>query len=306
MALGDWLKYLIPAGAGVAGTLIGARATGKASDAAAESSEYAADLAYKSSQDNLKNLRELYNMDLDLNWGGHRLSQESLGRLAFGSGSDLPMSAFETPEDAPQLPMFGGNGDGGGGGTDLGDGSLTGDGTLDRGPGTPPPGLVRPNPGGTGVGRTLAGAGVGMTLGGPVGAGVGAVAGLASSLFGRGRREADKITPYQQALGDWFIGIANEVNSRSADGTLTPEFLEWVIETSGSERDAFYDFVEPFGRAGPGARETVGGYLDPILGDWQGLIDDPNTQWGIPGDPVSEADAEFPQCPEYSWGGGLR
>ena len=306
MGLGDWLKYIIPAAAGVGGSLIGARATGKASDTAAESSEYAADLAYKSSQDNLKNLREIYNMDMGLNWGGHRLSQESLGRLAFGSGSDLPMSAFETPEDAPQLPMFGGAGGGGAGpGGDLGAGSPTGDGTLDGGPGTPAPGLVRPNPVGTGVSRTLAGAGLGGALGGPIGAGVGAVGGLVSSLFGRGRREADQIVPYQEQFGEWFIGIANEVDSRSANGTLTPEFLEWVIKTSGSERDAFYSFVEPFGRAGPGAKKTVGGYLDPILGDWQKLLDDPNTQWGTAPEPAPKPMMYGGMVKRRAGGGGV-
>ena len=118
---GQWLPYIIGGGASVAGAVIGARASGKASEASAQASEAAGETQLQLSREQIKNLRDIYNLDLSLNWPRHRVATESLGNLARGMGSKLPPSTFETTDAPPELPGAGGPGAPGAPGTGAGE-----------------------------------------------------------------------------------------------------------------------------------------------------------------------------------------
>jgi hypothetical protein len=117
-------------------------------------------------------------------------------------------------------------------------------------------------PRGSGVaGNALTGAGTGFAFGGPVGAGVGAAVGSATSLFGRGRKEADQIVPHQAALDRELERVRGLVESGQVSGPEAQQYMQGL-------QDDFFRMTQDFGRAGPGARDTIDLYHDPVLDQW--------------------------------------
>ena len=266
---GRWLPYIIMGGSSVVSSIFGARAQGKSAEVAAQGAELAAQTQLQMSREQLQQLREIYNLDISLNWSRHRLASESLGKLARGVGSELPASAFETPEEPPVLPGAG-PGLGLGLGLGLGPGSTQGGaqdpfGAIASGfqtPGGGGPNALRSTTGGAITGASLG------SLAGPIGTGVGAGVGALAGLFGRGRKEADFIVPYQNELTRRIGLIGSELARRIKDGTVMDQ--DWIDASNAvrSMRDSFYSFSDQYGRSGPGARQTIDAWVEPMLQAW--------------------------------------
>ena len=270
------IPYLIAGGGSIAGAVIGARASGSAAELSAGAASEAAGNQLEMTRAQLDLMRDIYDMDLGLQWPQHRFQQESLGNLARGMGSALPPSTFETPEDAPKLPEINIGGEAGGAAPPPGTGPPVypgqpgpdGEPVQSSGPG---PGGARDVGGGALQGASL-GAAAGSVIPGvgtAIGAGVGAAAGGASRMWGRGRREADQIVPYQNGLTAWIKNKELELDAKIKDGTITDQ--DWVdFSTSvNTETNKFYDFAGGYDRAGPGARKTISGWVDPLLSGWR-------------------------------------
>ena len=256
---GQWLPYIIMGGSSVVSSIFGARAQGKSAEVAAQGAELASQTQLQMSREQLQQLREIYNLDLSLNWPRHRLASESLGKLARGVGSELPASAFETPEEPPALPGAGpGLGSTEGGAQDPFGAIASGFQT----PGGGGPSALRSTAGGAITGASLG------SLAGPIGMGVGAGVGAMTGLFGRGRKEADFIVPYQNELTRRIGLIGSELARRIKDGTVTDQ--DWIDAANAvrSMRDSFYSFSDQHGRAGPGARQTIDAWVGPMLQAW--------------------------------------
>ena len=245
-ALAAWLPSLIMGGGSVVGALFGSRAQGKAAETSAEASERAAEMQLEFGREQLQNLREIYNLDLKLQWPTHRLAGESLGQLARGMGSKLDPSVFDTSEAPPELPShsLGGPGETGPFGEISGGYELP-----EEGEGGPSGGWGEP---GRIAGAALGGVG-GYLLGGKI---------------GRGRREADYLVPHQEELTRRISQIETDIDRRIADGTMTDE--DWTAASNAvrSMRDRYYEFTQPYERAGAGGRRTIGGWVDPLLASW--------------------------------------
>ena len=297
---GQWLPHLIMGGATVAGSVIGARASGKAAETSAQASEAAAETQLTMSREQLAQLREIYGIDLSLNWPRHRVATESLGNLARGMGSKLPPSAFETTDAPPELPGAGGPGGAPGTGGTPGDSSaLDPDSPIINPIRTPPPG-TGPSGKGAFASGASAGAGMGATvgsvipgLGTAIGAGVGALAGAVATLWGRGRREANYIVPSQEDLTRRIGIVGGELSRRMGDGTATDQDWSDAAQIVRSLRDQYYEFSDEYKRAGPGARTTMDSWLNPMLDawdkratnwveDWTTWKYDPNAVWSAP------------------------
>ena len=299
---GKWLPHIIAGGTAIAGTVIGSRAAGRASEISAEAAERNSQTQLQLSREQIGNLREIYNLDLSLQWPRHRLASESLGRLAYGSGSKLPMSAFETSEAPPELP---------------GDG-------FNPGGGAPPPGVVDPlNPntvdpiqvppggpplrgGSVGSGArsgAATGAGIGSIvpgIGTAVGAGVGALAGAISGFFGGDQRLADYIVGPQNDLTERIGTVGSELSSRINNGTVTEEDWSNAATIIRGMRDQFYEFADESTGGPAGARQTIDAWVDPFLSaldqrslnwadDWSTWEYDPNSVWTAPPPPPGQA-----------------
>ena len=295
---GKWLPYIIGGGASVGGAVIGSRASGKAAETSAQASEAAAETQLTMSREQLAQLREIYGIDLSLNWPRHRLATESLGNLARGMGSNLPPSAFETTDAPPELPGAGGPGAPGTGAGEHGSDPLDPNSPAYH-PIQTPPGRGPSGKGSVG-GGAASGAGLGATIGSVVpgvgtaiGAGVGAFAGAVSGLFGRGRREADHINPSQEELTRRIGIVGGELSRRIGDGTVTDQDWTDAAQIVRDLRDQYYEFSDEYKRAGPGARTTMDGWLNPMLdawdkralnwvSDWTTWEYDPNAVWSPP------------------------
>ncbi len=128
--------------------------------------------------------------------------------------------------------------------------------------------------------RALAGAGAGATIGSvvpgigtAVGAGIGAWYGGMSSLFGRGRREADNLVPEQNQVGDEIMRIQHAVDAAKQAGTLTKEDMQQAMDSVTALRQHFTEDASKFGRAGPGGVATFAKNFDPFMKDWQTQLD---------------------------------
>ena len=267
---GKWLPYLVMGGSSVAGAVIGSRASGKAGEQSAAAAELASETQLQMSREQIANLRQIYGMDLSLNWPRHRAATESLGNLARGMGSKLPPSTFETSEAPPQLPGFGADGAPGG--------------APEAPPGdplnpnaqapimTPPPGTGPP---GTGS-RTASGAATGAAIGSvvpgvgtAVGAGVGALGGWLSGVFGGDQRIADHIVPSQNDLTSRIGAVGGELDRRIKDGSATEQDWQNAIQIVQDMRSQFYGFAdETAGGDATGARQTIDAWVNPMLDAW--------------------------------------
>lgn len=262
----DALSSIMNLGGSVASSIIQSRAAANAANTEVEGLERAAELGLQGQMAELGLLRDVYNLDLGIQWPVHRFSRESLGRLAVGMGSKLPPETFATSETPPELPMIGGSvhSDGVGttdGGSDLSDTLIDAD--------------ADPSMTGSNTNRMLSMAGAGAAIGSivpgvgtAIGAGVGAAAGSIGSLFGRGRREANKIVPYQNALTAEIKRIESGLDAKQSAGTLTDEDWTQAINRVSSLKSQYFGLTQDFGRAGPGARTTIGSWVDPLLSKW--------------------------------------
>ena len=45
---------------------------------------------------------------------------------------------------------------------------------------------------------------------------------------------------------------------------------DWTAASNAvrSMRDRYFEFTQPYERAGPGGRQTIGGWVDPLLTSW--------------------------------------
>ena len=270
---GKWLPYLVMGGSSVAGAVIGARAAGKAGELSAAAAEKASETQLQMSREQIANLRQIYGMDLSLNWPRHRVATESLGNLARGMGSKLPPSTFETSEAPPELPGFGADGAPGGGAP--GGASPESDPLNPNAQDpimTPPPGT---GPGGTGsraMSGAATGAGIGSVVPGvgtAVGAGVGALGGWLSGVFGGDQRIADHIVPSQNDLTSRIGEVGGELSRRINDGTATEQDWQNAIQIVENMRSQFYGFAdETAGGDASGARGSIDAWVNPMLDAW--------------------------------------
>ena len=295
---GKWLPYLISGGASVAGAVIGSRAAGKAGEQSAAAAELASETQLQMSREQIANLRQIYGMDLSLNWPRHRVATESLGNLARGMGSKLPPSTFETSEAPPELPGFGAGPPGGAPEAPPGDPLNP---NAQAPIMTPPPGT---GPAGTGS-RTASGAATGAAIGSvvpgvgtAVGAGVGALGGWLSGVFGGDQRIADHIVPSQNDLTSRIGEVGGELSRRINDGTATEQDWQNAIQIVENMRSQFYGFAdETAGGDATGARQTIDAWVNPMLDawgkratnwsdDWSTWQFDPNSVWSPPPSPT--------------------
>jgi len=115
-------------------------------------------------------------------------------------------------------------------------------------------------------GGLLGGAALGATLG-PIGAAAGAGIGAATSLFGRGRREADAIVPAQNYVTGEAERLNEELWQRYHSGTLSPEEVRDAQGYLQGIYEQFLSETREFGRAGPGARESLA-WIEQLINDW--------------------------------------
>ena len=265
----DLLPSLISAGALTTGAVLGTRATGKATELATAEAARAAELQVMTAEEQLELLRQIYNRDIALEWPRYTVGTKALKQLTTGMGIDVPESTFDVPEKPFELGPFRrpgslGGGAGGAGTGDLSQAMLSASLDPDFKPGR---GVA------SSVGKgAMTGAGIGGTVGGPIGAAVGAGAGaeigLVASAFGRGRREANQIGPYQNALTDSIGQIEEALSQKVTSGQATDQDWQDAIGQVSTLKNQFYGLTNDFGRAGPGARQTIGSWVDPMLAQW--------------------------------------
>src|SRR3990167_4447995 len=280
------LPYLITGGTAVASSILGSRATSRATGVLAEGGEKAAELTAQTAREQLDLLRQIYNLDVGLQWPAYRAGTAALGQLSKGMGTGLPASTFATPAQAPQLPTPTGVRRPGVEPAPAGGLEAT---FLDADANLRPEGTIKPaiNRGlagagvgtvaGTLAGGALVGTGTGMIAGlpaGPLGMAVGAGVGALSSLIGRGRKEADKIVPYQNALTSEIGNIIEGIKRKGETGTLTQQDWQQAIDTVTGLKEKFLGMTNDFGRAGPGARQSRA-WAEPMLEEGGGYASGP-------------------------------
>ena len=309
---GKWLPYLISGGASVAGAVIGSRAAGKAGEQSAAAAELASETQLQMSREQIANLRDIYSLDLGMNWPRHRVSTESLGNLARGMGSKLPPSTFETSEAPPELPGFGADGVPGGappGGAPPESDPLNPNAQAPIN--TPPPGT---GPAGTGS-RTLSGMATGASLGSVVpgvgtaiGAGVGGLAGWLSGVFGGDQRIADHIVPSQNDLTSRIGEVGGELSRRINDGTATEQDWQNAIQIVENMRSQFYGFAdETAGGDASGARGSIDAWVNPMLDAWGKRALNWSDDWSTwKFDPEKVWSPSPSQTPSRQFGGPVR
>ena len=248
-ALAAWLPSLIMGGSSAIGSLFGSRAQGKAAETSAAASERSAEMQLEFGREQLQNLREIYNLDLSLQWPRHRLAGESLGQLARGMGSKLDPSVFETSEAPPELPSHS-LGGGPGGGNAGAFGNISG-------------GYELPEEGGPGKGMGFAGKDCWRLFSVAIG-------GYLAGRKDRARPAGKPITlsRTKRSLTRRIFQIESDVDRRIADGTMTDD--DWAAASNAvrAMRDRYFEFTQPYERAGPGGRRTIGGWVDPLLTSW--------------------------------------
>src|SRR3990167_8335970 len=281
----DWrtlLPYIISGGTTLASGVMGSRAAGKATELGVEGANYAAELQAMTAEERLELLRQIYNRDIALEYPRYRTGVEALKQLTRGAGIDVPESTFDVPDKPVELGPFrrpgqtGFPGVGGGPG-DLSSSLLSADATLKPGRGVA-----------STMGKgALAGGSLGFQFGGPLGAAVGAAGGakigLLTSAFGRGRREANQIVPYQNALTERIGRIEEALSAKQSSGAATDQDWQDAINQVSTLKNQFYGLTNDFGRAGPGARQTIGSWVDPMLALWgQRQLRPPGRRYGGP------------------------
>lgn len=118
----------------------------------------------------------------------------------------------------------------------------------------------------------LAGTALGA-FAGPIGAVVGLGVGLGTSLFGRGRKEADQLGPSLVSALDASGAITDALKALDAAGKVTIQDLLAAKAGLTGIRDEFFRLTEDFKRAGPGARQTFDQMFTKALIDIDQLED---------------------------------
>lgn len=283
----DWFPKLLPSiitgGTVLTGAVLQSKALGKATDVSVEAGTEAARLQAQTAREQLELARQIYNQDVGLVWPQYVTSTGALKKLARGTGIKTPEGLFDVPAKPPALGGF--TSPGGGTGSVLD--------TVAPPAGTPsiipPQGSIRPegtlkpvlrggfSGAGLGIlaggvaGGALAGAGAGTIAGlpaGPVGMAVGAGMGALTGLVGRGRKEANQIVPTQNTLTSEAARVVEILKGKEQDGTVTAADWQAGADYLSGLKDQFNSFVQPFGRAGPGAQQTMT-WMDPMLEDWR-------------------------------------
>lgn len=276
----DWLPDLISAGGSVAGSIIGSRGIGKATDKTVAASEKAAELERLSTKEALELEKEMYNRGIQMNYPWLQIGSQALTPFGRGMGLPEPEGGYSVPTlKNLMLPTTPGTSDAGGAPSSADAGSL---GTS---PGLAPSSTVKP--GGT-LGPVakgaLSGAGAGALAGsflGPGGTAAGAAIGGLTGLIGRGRKEADQIVPYQNALTAEFGSAIERIKAKDASGALSP--ADWQAEIARLEPlyNEYQGLIQRFGRAGPGAQQSTA-YMGNMLNEWKGYAGLPGRAKGGP------------------------
>lgn len=276
-----WLPALISAGAGVAGNVIGSRATGKATDRTVAASEKAAELERLTAKEALEYQKDAYNKALMMQFPFLQQGTQALTPYGRGMGLPVPEGGYQVPTLKSLMLSTGPGTAEGAPGTGTGEGGPPSLGTL------PPSSTVKPGstPGSV-VGGALKGAGTGAMIGSivpgvgtAIGAGTGALIGGFSGLVGRGRKEANQIVPYQEALTAEFDGAIKRIKSKGE--ALTP--ADWQAEIDRLEPlyNEYQGLAQKFGRAGPGAQQSTA-YMGDMLNEWKGYAGIPGRAHGGP------------------------
>ena len=271
----DLLPSIIGGGFAAGGALIASRGAREGAEIGAEGGRYAADLQFQTAQQNLDLMRQIYNQDIRLNWPAIHVSTGALKKLSTGMGIQTPEGIFDVQTDPFQLDSLGVPGADGAGDVDGGGFSNL-----------PPTSLVRPGStlgavgrgamGAAGLGGMIGGSALGAKVGlvgGPVGsaigAGIGAAVGGLSGLIGRGRKEADTIVPYQEALTREFDTAIRRIKAKEAAGALTAADWQAEIDRLDPLYQEYQGLTQKFGRAGPGGQESTA-YMGDMLNEWRG------------------------------------
>ena len=285
----DWnkiLPYLI-AGAGTAvGAVVSSKAAGNAASTQVAGAEKAAEIQRQSAMDALNLTRDTFNSNLKAKFPYLEMGYSALAPLSKGMG----FAPSTTPRPTLDSLMLKATPGASAGTANSSPTSTSGDLnqallSADANPAMKGTSTLKTSGGGA-----LVGAGAGATIGSIVpgigkligstvpgigtliGAGIGAAAGGLSGLIGRGRKEADKIVPYQNALTAEVDKTINAIHAKDAAGTLTKQDWQDAIDHITQLKTAFSGMTQDFGRAGPGARSTMA-YLDPMLQEWAGYRD---------------------------------
>lgn len=270
---GTLLPILISAGTGTAGAVLSSKAAGKASDAQLEALDRAAELNAGVSRDALAAQIAGQNAGIRASYPWLHAGTQALGMSSRGLGMTPPIGGYQAPGLSSLLlkppASIGPNAKGSAGG-------LLAPGASVPGPSSTVGDLAKGAASGASLGM-MAGAGLGGALGGatlgagfgPVGMAAGAAIGGLSSLFGRGRKEADKIVPVQNELTNRIHQIESELGAKVGAGAATEEDWLQAISAVNSLKGEFFALADKFGRAGPGAKRTIGSWVDPLLGQWQ-------------------------------------
>src|SRR5574337_109280 len=96
-AIGFWDVFptLAAAGTALVGGIIGARASKKAAEVTSEAGVRAAELQAQTARESLALAREVYNLEVGLNWPSYVTSTGALGKLALGTGIKTPEGLFD-------------------------------------------------------------------------------------------------------------------------------------------------------------------------------------------------------------------
>lgn len=266
----DILKVAVPAGAAVGGALI-----------ASHGAKSAADTQAKSATDALALQRDIFNREQSNLAPYLRAGNLSLTALLRGLGIGPNVTASPASLNPAGAP----------GGGNLSYSSPL----LGQLKAKAPSALT------TGATRTAAFAGAGATAGSvipgvgtAIGAGVGAGVGAVSSLFGRGRREANDLVPLQNQVSGEVDRITKAVDQARQNGTLNQADLQTAINTVQGLQSEFGSVAQDFGRAGPGGVATLHQYFDPMVQQWQGELGNlPQSGGGNVTDMQPQADGSY-------------
>ncbi len=273
------LPSLISGGTALAGGILGAGAIQGATEVQSAAGLEAARLQGQTAAAALALNRDIYNQTIALAWPQFVTSTAAYSKLAKGSGINVPRGTFDVPEKPPTLPPISGFTPPVTEKSPASSSNLSGAILSAPGPSGSAGTIIERGVTGAGLGGiagslaggALVGTGTGAIAGipaGPLGMAVGAGIGALTGLIGRGRKEADQIVPYQNALTQEFATAVNDVQAKGAAGTLTQkDWQDWITRLEPLYNE-FQGLIQKFGRAGPGAGQSTA-YMGNMLNEWK-------------------------------------
>lgn len=273
----DWAKiipWLIMGGGSVGNAIIGSKSAGKSTEAMLAGAEKAALLEKESRDAALNFQKEAFNKSIALQYPHIQLGQKALAPLGKGMGFAPPEGGYQAPSlQSLMFPTTSTNATAptpSSAGNNLSSAMLSADANPAMKGTSTLKGLVGGGLMGAGLGAS--GLGIASALGAATGPmapfviGGAALAGGLASLVGRGRKEADKIVPYQNALTQKVHEIEAMLQQKSESGSLTEQDWNDAIATVSQLKNEFDSMTQDFGRAGPGARNSTSWIADAITG----------------------------------------